>query len=131
MPKVDEAVTGCAGSMRGGAIVVSMLGAKTPTTSFPKGAFFNPMAWGVLIAPQAIWELDLSSLALLAEYCTALQVIFSFFHVRWSLSSEDVWDPIIMGGNEESGGGRRTCGKEMLLESGANGARGKALLDCE
>jgi len=41
------------------------------------------------------------------------------------LSSKDAWNPIIMGGKRKSGRGRRTSGKEVLLELGADSARSK------
>jgi len=36
------------------------------------------------------------------------------------LSGKDAWDPIIMGGKEESGWGRGACCKEVLLEMSSN-----------
>jgi len=97
---------------------VGMLGAEAPATSLPKGAFFNPMTGFVLIASKAIWELDFVSPSSLAEYCVAFPTVFSFFDIRWALGSEDMWNPIITGGNKESGGGRGMYGKEMLLKVG-------------
>jgi len=56
VPKVNKAAVSCTGIVGGGTLVVSMLGAKTPTTGLPKGAFFNPVAGRILIAPEAVRE---------------------------------------------------------------------------
>jgi len=82
MSEVDKAAISCAGSVRGGAVVVGVLGTKTPTASLPKGALFNPVTRIILIAPEAIWELELSFSMLLAKDSVALQTIFPFFHIR-------------------------------------------------
>jgi len=36
-----------------------------------------------------------------------------------------------MGGKKEGRGGRRVCGKEVLLEAGVDGTRGKVPFYCE
>jgi len=115
--KVDEAAVNCTGIMGGGAVIVSMLGAKTPAASLPEGALFDPVTRTVLVAPKTIREGDFVSLMLFAKYCVAFLTIFSFFDIGWTLGSEDAWNLMIMGGDEESGGGRGMCGKEMLLEA--------------
>jgi len=117
--KIDEAAVSCARDVRGGAIIVGMLGAKTPATSLPQGALFNPMTRFVLIASEAVWELDFVSLTSFAKYCTMFQTVFSFFDIRWALGSEE-WNLIIAGRNKKSGGGRGTYGKKMLLKAGTN-----------
>ena len=119
MPKVDEAVISCTGVMRRGAIVVSMLGAKAPAASLPKGTLLNPMTGFVLIAPETIREFDLVSPMSLAEYCATFSTVF-FFDIRWALGSEDTWNPMVTSRDEEGRGGRGTCGKEMLLKAGMN-----------
>ena len=40
---------------------MSMLGAETPATGLPKGAFFDPVTRRVVIAPEAVWENDVVS----------------------------------------------------------------------
>ena len=44
------------------------------------------------------------------------------------MGGENVWDPIITGRKEESGRGGGTCGEKVLLEAGANCARGEMSL---
>jgi len=126
--KVNKAAVNTAGIMRGGALVVSVLGAEAPAAGLPQGTLLNPMTRCVLIASEAIWEDNTVPSTPLAEYTAILQTVFSFFDVRWTLGGENVWDPIITGWKKESGGGRGTCGKKVLLEAGANRARGKASL---
>jgi len=125
MPKIDEAAIGCTGIVGGGALVVSVLSTKAPTAHLPKGAVFDNMTRSVVIAFEAVGELDLSSPVPLAKYSTIFQTIFSF-DIRWSLGSEDVWDPIITGWKKEGGGGRGTCGEKVLLKASANRTRSKA-----
>ena len=125
---MDEAVVGCAGKVGGGTIVVSMLGTEAPTTSLPKGAFFNCMSRGVLIAPEAVWEGKLCSPSPFAKYCAAFYIVFPFFDVRWSLSGENSWDPIITGGKKEGRGRWGARSKKMLLETGSYCAGGQASL---
>ena len=126
MPKVNKVAINTAGIMRGGTIVVSMLGTKTPAASLPKGAIFDNVTRSVVVAFETIGELDLSSSTPLAKYGAVFQAVFSFFDIRWTLGGENAWDPIIMGGKKESGGGRGTCGKEVLLETGTDCTRSKA-----
>ena len=104
MPKVDKAVINTAGIMRGGTIVVSVLGTKTPAAGLPKGAIFDNVTRSVMVALETVGELNLSSLTPLAKYSAVFQTVFSFFNVRWALGGENVWDPIITGGKKESGG---------------------------
>jgi len=89
MPEVNEAAINTAGIMGGGTIIVSVLGAKTPATSLPKGAIFDDMTRSVMIALETVRELDLSSPTLLTEYSAVFQTVFSFFNIRWTLGSED------------------------------------------
>ena len=119
MPKVDEAAIDTAGIMGGGAVVVSMLGTKTPVASLPKRAVFDDMARSVMVALETIRELDLSSLTSLAKYDAVFQTVFSFFNIRWALGSENVWNSVITSGEKESGGGRGMCGKNVLLKTGS------------
>ena len=56
VPEIDEAVIGTAGVVGGGALIVSMLGAKIPLTGLPQGAFFDCMSRLISTAPKAIWE---------------------------------------------------------------------------
>jgi len=126
MPKIDEAVIGCTGVVGGGALVVSVLSTEAPTACLPKGAVFDNVTRSVIIAFEAVGELDLSSLVPLAKYSMVFQTIFSFFDVRWSLGGEDAWDPIITGWKKEGGGGRGTCGEKVLLKASANRTRSKA-----
>jgi len=112
--KVDKATVSCTGVVGGGALIVSMLSAETPTTRLPKGAFLDPMTGCVLVAPEAVWENDLVSLTPLAKYSMAFQTVFSFFDIRWTLGGENTWNPIITGWNKEGGGeggrvARRCC----------------------
>jgi len=116
MPKVDEAVVNTAGVVGRGALVVSMLSAKTPMTGLPKGTVFDNVTRGVVIAFETIRELNLSSPTLLAKYCAASPTVFSFFDVRWTLGSENAWDLIITGREKEGRWGRGMCCKEMLLK---------------
>ena len=114
MPKIDKTAVSCARIVRGGAIIVGMLGAKTPVASLPQGALFNPMTRFILIASEAVWELDFVSLTSFAKYCTVFPTVFSLFNIGWALGSEDMWNLIITGGNKESGGegghvARRCC----------------------
>ena len=105
---------------------MSMLGAKTPVAGLPKGAFFDPVAGCVLVAPETVWENDLVSLMPLAKYGATFQTVFSFLDIRWALGSKNMWDPIITGWYKEGRGGRGTCGKEMLLKTGADCTGGKS-----
>ena len=43
VPEVDKTVIGAAGVMRGGALIVSVLGAEAPPAGLPQWAFFNRM----------------------------------------------------------------------------------------
>ena len=61
VPKVNEASVSRARVMGGGAIVMSMLGAKTPATSLPKGAIFDDVTRNILVASEAVWKLECSS----------------------------------------------------------------------
>jgi len=61
-----------AGSVRRGAIIVSMLGAEAPMTSLPEGAFFGAVVRTAFIASEAVWELGFCSLMSLAKYSMAL-----------------------------------------------------------
>ena len=126
MPKVDKAVISATRVMRGRAIVVSMLGTKTPAASLPKGAIFDNMTRSVMVALETIGELDLSSSTPLSKYDAIFQTVFSFFNIRWTLGGENMWDPIIMGGKKESGGGRGTRGKKVLLETSTDCTGSKA-----
>ena len=105
---------------------MSVLGAKTPATSLLEGAVLNDMTRGVMVASETVGELDLSSSTPFTKHSAVFQTIFSFFDIGWALGSENAWDPIITGGKEESGGGRRAHGKKVLLEAGADSAGSKA-----
>jgi len=80
----------------------------------------------VLIAPKAIWKDNVISPTSFPKYSAILQTVFSFFDIRWALSGENAWNPIIMGGKKERGGERGTRGKEVLLKASANRTRSKA-----
>ena len=110
---------------------MSVLGAKTPAASLPKGAIFNNMTRSVVVALETIGELDLSSLTPLAKYGVAFQIVFSFFDIQWTLGSENAWDLIITGGKKESGRGRGMCGKKVLLKTGADCTGSKTLFHCK
>jgi len=125
VPKVDEAMVSCTGVMGAGAFVVSVLSTKAPAACLPKGALLDPMTRCILIAPETVREGDLVPPTPLAKYSAAFQTVFSFFDIRWTLGSKNAWNPIITGGNKESGGGRGMCGKEVLLETGADCTGGK------
>ena len=129
MPEIDKAAIGAARIVGGGAIVVSVLGAKAPLASLPQGAFFDCMPWLVSAASEAVGELGLGPVSPLAQDSTVLQVVLPWFHVGWSLGGEDMWDVLTMRG-EESGcrRGRGLGGKEVLLEVGADGTGCKAAL---
>jgi len=71
MPKVDKAAINTAGIMGRGTLVVSVLGAETPATSFPKGEILNDVTQSVMVAFETIRELDLSSPTPLTKYCAA------------------------------------------------------------
>ena len=124
VPKVDKAMISCTGVMGGGAFVVGMLSTKAPVACLPKGALLNPMTGCILISPETVQEGDLVPLMLLAKYGVAFQTVFSFFNIRWTLGGENTWNPIITGGNKESGGGRGMCGKEVLLKMSLYCTRG-------
>jgi len=126
VPKVDKATVSYTGVMGGGALVVSVLGTKTPAASLPKGTIFDNVTRSVVVAFETVGELDLSSSMLLAKYSTVFQTIFSFFDVRWTLGGENAWDLIITGGKEESRGGRGMRGKKVLLEMGVDCTGSKA-----
>jgi len=64
--KVDKAAIGCTGVVGGRTLIVAVLSAETPTACLPEGAFFDDMARSVVIAPETVGELDLSSPTLLA-----------------------------------------------------------------
>jgi len=118
MPKIDKAAIGCTGIVGGGALVVSMLSTEAPMACLPKGAVFDNVARSVVIAFEAVGELDLSSPVPLAKYGTVFQNIFSSFNVGWSLGGEDAWDPIITGWKKEGGGeggrvARRCCWRQV------------------
>ena len=66
MPKVDEAAIGTAGVVGGGALVVSVLGAKAPLAGLPQGALFDHVPGLVSTAPEAVRELGLGSMSPLA-----------------------------------------------------------------
>jgi len=131
MPKIDEAAIGCTGIVGGGALVVSVLSTEAPTACLPKGAVFDNVTRSIVIAFEAVGELDLSSPAPLAKYGTVFQTIFSFFDIRWSLGGEDAWDPIITGWKKEGRGGRGTCGEKVLLKVSTNCTRSKASFYCK
>jgi len=67
VPKVNETAVSCTGVVGGGTLIVSMLGAETPATSLPNGAFFDPVTRRILIAPEAVWEDDVISPTSFAE----------------------------------------------------------------
>ena len=127
MPKVDKAVINTAGVMRGGALIVSVLGAEAPAASLPQGAVFDDVTRGIMVAFETVGELDLSSPTPLAEYGAVFKIVFSFFDIGWSLGSKNTWDLIITSWIKKGGGGRGTCGKKVLLEVGANCTRSKTL----
>ena len=111
---------------------MSMLGTEAPPAGFPQGAFFNCMSRLVSAAPEAIRELGLGSMSPLAQDGAALQVILPWFYVGWSLSSENTRDMLTTW--REGGCHRRRWGagdKEVLLQTSANGARGKPSLYCK
>jgi len=118
--KVDKAVINTAGVMRGGAFVVSMLSAEAPVACLPKRALLDPMTRCILIALETVREDDVISPTSLAKHSAIFQTVFSFFNIRWTLGSENAWDPIITGGKKESGGRRGTHGKKVLLEAGTD-----------
>ena len=125
MPKVNKAAVDAAGIMGGGALIMSVLGAETPPASLPQGAFFNRMPWFVSAAPKAIREFGLGSMSSLAQNSAALQVVFSWLHVRWSLSGENAWNVT----RRKEGSCRRGWGvgdTEVLLKAGTDGARCEA-----
>jgi len=124
--KVDEAAVNCTGIVGGGTLVVSMLGTEAPATGLPQGTLLDPVTRCILIAPKAIWKGDAISPTPLPKYGAILQTVFSFFDIRWALGSENVWDPIITGGEKECGGGRGTRGKEVLLKTSVDRTGGKA-----
>jgi len=62
----NSAELGVALFMRMIAVIVRMLGAKTPTTCLPEGTLLLDMVWARLIALEAIGELGLASLTPLA-----------------------------------------------------------------
>ena len=132
MPKVDEAAIGAAGVMGGGALIVSVLGAKTPPASLPQGALLDGMSGLVSAAPEAVGKLGFGAMPPLAQDSPALQVIFSRLYVGWPLSGEDARD-VLVARRKEGGRGRRwgAGDEEVLLEAGTNGARRKAALHCE
>ena len=66
MPEVDKAAIGAAGVMRGGAFIVSVLGAEAPPTGLLQGAFFNCMSRLVSATPEAVGELGLGTMSPLA-----------------------------------------------------------------
>ena len=85
------------------------------------------MPWFVGTAPKAVRELGLGSMSSLAQNGAALQVIFSWLHVGWSLSGEDTWN--MLGARRKEGSCRRRWGagdKEVLLEASTDGARCEA-----
>jgi len=59
----------------------------------------------------------------------ALHAVLSFFYVRWTLSSKDVWDSMIASGNKEVRRGRGMRGKKVLLELSVNSTRGEMSFD--
>ena len=126
MSKIDGAATSCTGGVRGGTIVVSVLGAETPTTSLPKGALLHSVTRLILTAPEAVWELKLSSLTSLAKYNAFGQAVFSFFYIGWALGGKDMWDPIITGWKEGGRRGRGMSNEEVLLKTSADSARSEA-----
>ena len=131
MPKVNEAAVNCTGVVRRGALIVSVLSTEAPAARLPEGTVFDNMAGSVVIALETVRELELSSLTPFTKHGVSFKTVFSFFDIRWALGSEDTWDPIITGGKKEGGGGRRTRGKEMLLEASANRTRSETSLHCE
>ena len=132
MPKVNKAAIGAAGIARRRALIVSVLGAEAPPAGLPQWAFFDHMSGLVSTAPKAVRELGLGSMPPLAQDSAALQVVLPWFYVGWPLSGEDVWDALTM--KRKGGCHRRRWGagdKEVLLETGTNGARGETSLNCE
>ena len=81
MSEIDKVVIGTAGVMGGRALVVSMLGAKTPLASLPQGAFFDSVPRLVSTAPEAIGELGLGHVLPFSQNSTTLQVILSWLYV--------------------------------------------------
>ena len=132
MPKVDKAAIGAAGVMGGGALVVSVLGAKTPPTGLPERAFFYRMSRLISAASEAIWELGFGLMMPLAHDSTMLQIVFSWLYIRWSLSCKDAQDALAARGKEGSHGrGRRAGNEEVLLEAGMDGTGRKVLFYCK
>ena len=126
MSKIDKATISGTRVMGGRTLVVSMLGTKTPAAGLPKGAFFNPMTGCILIAPETVGEDNVISPTSLAKHSTIFQTVFSFFDIGWTLGGENTWNS--MRGKKESGGGRGTCGEEVLLEASVDCARGETSL---
>ena len=106
VPKIDEAAIGAAGVMGGGALIVSVLGAKTPPAGLPQGALFDCVPGLVGTAPETVGELGFGTMSPLAQDSLALQVVFPRLHIGWPLSGEDAWD--MLGARRKAGGrGRR------------------------
>ena len=125
VPKVDKAAVSCTGVMGGGTLVVSVLSTKAPAACLPKGVLLDPVTRCILIAPEAVWEGDVVSLTPLAKYGTVFKTVFSLFNIGWALGSKNSWNPIITGRKKESGRGRGTRGKKVLLKTGVDRTRSK------
>jgi len=87
--KVDKGAVSCIGVVGGGTLVVSMLSTEAPAACLPKGALLDPVTGCILIAPEAIWKDDIVSLASLTKYSAVLQIVFSFFDIRWTLGGKN------------------------------------------
>ena len=85
--EVDEATIALASIVRGGTLIVGMLGAEAPPTGLPQGAFFYCVPRLVGTAPEAVWEFGLCPVTSLAQHSASCQVVFSWFYIGWSLCS--------------------------------------------
>jgi hypothetical protein len=118
VPGGDDTAGGGTGEVGLGAVVVGVLGVKTPAASLPEGALRLTMVWLVLVALETVGEAGFTS-ASLSEDDAASERVFSRFHIRWTLGSEDARDA-----------GWRRCGRavsvKMRDKTGADGGVGKA-----
>ena len=118
VPSGDDAMGGGASEVGFGAVVVAMLGIKAPAAGLPKGALCLTMVWLILVALEAVREAWFTSVSLPQDNM-ASKGIFSRFHIRWTLSSEDA-------GDSSWWGCSRAVVVEVRDEASADGSMGEA-----
>jgi hypothetical protein len=118
VPGGDDAAGGGTSEVGFGAVVMGVLGIKTPAAGLPEGALCLTVVWLVLVALETVGEAGFTS-ASLPQDDTGLEGVFSRFYIWRALGSKDA-------GNSS----RRWCGRMVVVkmgnEAGTNGSMGEA-----